>query len=266
MHPGRRIRFCTTFRNRTTSAAQEIHQTLSRGSASMTPSLMPHAVCWSERSQPHLDHGGHQRDHVPELLHHLRDAVLSRAPDAAGDSPRVGILSDRLRAVHRGLRFDPPDGRGHHMDSGVLDRCVDQHHHRRLVGIRGRAVYPACRDLGFGINDYAQRLANTEAEKAQIEESLLDARRLEEWNRMSAVVTHEINNPLAAIQNMMFLIEISPGATPEIVQMARAIGGRSAPDRVIDALDAGVFPADRMRRRRWTCSLPPSRCGCCWSR
>ena len=76
-------------------------------------------------------------------------------------------------------------------------------------------------DLGFGINDYAQRLANTEIEKAQIEESLLAARKLEEWNRMSAVVTHEINNPLAAIQNLMFLMEISPGATPEIVSMAQ---------------------------------------------
>lgn len=76
-------------------------------------------------------------------------------------------------------------------------------------------------DLSFGINDYAQRLANTENEKAQIEETLLAARKMEEWNRMSAVVNHEINNPLAAIQNLMFLIEITPGATPEIVQMAR---------------------------------------------
>lgn len=76
-------------------------------------------------------------------------------------------------------------------------------------------------DLGFGINDYASRLANTQTEKAQIEESLLSARKLEEWNRMSAVMGHEINNPLAAIQNMMFLIEISPGASPEIVQIAR---------------------------------------------
>jgi len=76
-------------------------------------------------------------------------------------------------------------------------------------------------DLSFGINDYAQRLANTETEKARIEESLLAARKMEEWNRVSAVVNHEINNPLAAIQNLMFLIEITPGATPEIVQMAR---------------------------------------------
>lgn len=76
-------------------------------------------------------------------------------------------------------------------------------------------------NLSFGINDYARRLANTQTEKAQVEESLLAARKMEEWNRMSAVVNHEINNPLAAIQNLMFLIEITPGATPEIVRMAR---------------------------------------------
>lgn len=75
-------------------------------------------------------------------------------------------------------------------------------------------------DLGFGINDYADRLAHAQTEKAHIEESLLDARKLEEWNRMSAVVTHEINNPLTAIQNYMFLIQSNPAAPAEIKQMA----------------------------------------------
>jgi len=75
-------------------------------------------------------------------------------------------------------------------------------------------------DLGFGINDYAQRLGHAQTEKAQVEESLLDARKLEEWNRMSAVVTHEINNPLTAIQNYIFLIQNNPSASPEIKSMA----------------------------------------------
>ena len=75
-------------------------------------------------------------------------------------------------------------------------------------------------DLGFGINDYAQRLVHAQTEKAHIEESLLDARKLEEWNRMSAVVTHEINNPLTAIQNYIFLIQNNPSAPPEIKSMA----------------------------------------------
>jgi len=75
-------------------------------------------------------------------------------------------------------------------------------------------------ELAFGINDYAQRLSNAQSEKALIEDSLLDARKLEEWSRMSAVVTHEINNPLAAIQNFMFLIQNSPSAPPEIKALA----------------------------------------------
>ena len=37
---------------------------------------------------------------------------------------------------------------------------------------------------------------------------------------MSAVVTHEINNPLTAIQNLMFLIQNSPSAPPEVKAMA----------------------------------------------
>jgi signal transduction histidine kinase len=75
--------------------------------------------------------------------------------------------------------------------------------------------------LGFGINDYAQRLSNAQSEKARVEDSLLAARKLEEWSRMSAVVAHEINNPLSAIQNIMFLIESSPSAAPEVKAMVQ---------------------------------------------
>lgn len=76
-------------------------------------------------------------------------------------------------------------------------------------------------ELGFGVNDYAARLKNAESERAKAEESLLAARRLEEWNRMSAVVTHEINNPLAAIQNLLFLMQVTPGITPELARLAQ---------------------------------------------
>lgn len=75
--------------------------------------------------------------------------------------------------------------------------------------------------LGFGINDYARRLRNVESERAKAEESLMAARKLEEWNRMSAVVTHEINNPLAAIGNLMFLMQITPGISEELTAIAQ---------------------------------------------
>ena len=77
------------------------------------------------------------------------------------------------------------------------------------------------RELGFGINDYAARLKTAETERAKVEESLLSARKLEEWNRMSAVVTHEINNPLAAIGNLLFLMQVTPGITPELAGLVQ---------------------------------------------
>jgi len=79
--------------------------------------------------------------------------------------------------------------------------------------------------MGVGINDYALRLASTENERARMEQSLLAARKLEEWNRMSAVVSHEINNPLAAIGNLLFLMQMNtelPAEMNEIVQQASA--------------------------------------------
>ena len=70
-------------------------------------------------------------------------------------------------------------------------------------------------NIAFGINDYASRLASTEQEKRRVEDSLLAAQRLEEWSRMSTVLAHEINNPLEAIQNLLYLIGASPGLPPE---------------------------------------------------
>jgi signal transduction histidine kinase len=82
-----------------------------------------------------------------------------------------------------------------------------------------------------GINDYAARLARTEDEKAEMQESLMAAQKLEDWSRMSAVVTHEIGNPLEAIQNILYLIRQSEVATPEIVRLTRMASEEA--DRVL---------------------------------
>jgi len=76
------------------------------------------------------------------------------------------------------------------------------------------------RKIAFGVNDYGARLANTEIEKQQMQESLLAAQKLEDWSRMSAVVSHEIKNPLQAIKNLQYLIRIAPGVPSEVVQLA----------------------------------------------
>jgi signal transduction histidine kinase len=85
--------------------------------------------------------------------------------------------------------------------------------------------------IAFGMNDYADRLARTEDEKAEMQESLMAAQKLEDWSRMSAVVTHEIGNPLEAIQNILYLIRQAEVATPEIVRLTRMASEEA--DRVL---------------------------------
>ena len=85
--------------------------------------------------------------------------------------------------------------------------------------------------MAFGANDYAERLAHAEDEKAELQESLIAAQKLEDWSRMSAVVTHEIGNPLESIQNILYLIRQSDVATPEIVRLTRTASEEA--DRVL---------------------------------
>jgi signal transduction histidine kinase len=82
--------------------------------------------------------------------------------------------------------------------------------------------------VSFSINDYAGRLANAEDEKRQMHESLLASQKLEDWSRMSAVVAHEIANPLEAIHNLLYLIRTQDGVSPDIVQLATAADEEAA--------------------------------------
>jgi signal transduction histidine kinase len=76
--------------------------------------------------------------------------------------------------------------------------------------------------MAFGINDYAIRLANSEREKQQLQESLVAAQRLEEWSRMSAALSHEIRGPIESIQNLQYLISTSRTISPDVAAWAAA--------------------------------------------
>lgn len=81
--------------------------------------------------------------------------------------------------------------------------------------------------IAFGINDYADRLSRTEEDKRRMQDSLLAARKLEDWSRISAAVNHEIRNPLEAIQNCLYLIRTSDGVSPEVADIARCAAEES---------------------------------------
>ena len=78
--------------------------------------------------------------------------------------------------------------------------------------------------IGFAINDYAGRLANVEQEKGLIRDQLISARKLEDWSRMSAAISHEISNPLDSIQNLLYIIQTNPDSSSEAVRLATEAG------------------------------------------
>ncbi len=82
--------------------------------------------------------------------------------------------------------------------------------------------------IAFSINDYADRLGSAEEEKRRLQESLFASQTLDELSRISAVVAHEIANPLEAIHNLLFLIRTQEGVSANIVHLATAADDEAA--------------------------------------
>jgi signal transduction histidine kinase len=101
--------------------------------------------------------------------------------------------------------------------------------------------------ISFGINDYASRLAKTEHDRLELQESLIAAQKLEEWSRLSAAVSHEIRGPLEAIQNLQHLIQTSDSVSPEVAGFARASAEEAA--QVIAISDASLSLIRQARDR-----------------
>lgn len=187
----------------------------------MSPSLMPHAVCWRED---------------PELIWTM---AITNAITFLSYSSICATLIYLARKTQRAIARDwgyflvgfalfiVACGSTHLLEvitTWTPVFWVDAWTNILTAVLSGYVAvqfFRRVRPIGAGVNDYASRLRNAESEKARVEESLLAARKLEEWNRMSAAVTHEIGNPLAAIQNMLFLIEHTGGIPPQAADMAR---------------------------------------------
>jgi len=92
--------------------------------------------------------------------------------------------------------------------------------------------------IAFSINDYSDRLSNTESERLKMQESLIAAQKIEDWSRMSATVSHEIRGPLEAIQNLQHLILSSDNLSPDVAQFARTTAQEAS--RVLDIAQSSL--------------------------
>ena len=92
--------------------------------------------------------------------------------------------------------------------------------------------------IAFSINDYADRLSDTETQRLQMQESLIAAQKIEDWSRMSATVSHEIRGPLEAIQNLQHLILSSNDISPEVAAFARTTAEEAS--RVLDIAQSSL--------------------------
>ena len=92
--------------------------------------------------------------------------------------------------------------------------------------------------IAFSINDYADRLSDTETQRLQMQESLIAAQKIEDWSRMSATVSHEIRGPLEAIQNLQHLILSTDGIPHEVAAFARTTAEEAS--RVLDIAQSSL--------------------------
>ena len=187
----------------------------------MSPSLMPHAVCWNQ------DQRLIWTMVIANAITFLSYFSICLTLFYLRGKTRAAIARDWTFFLAGFALFIAACGSTHLMEvvtTWIPWFWVDAWTNIVTAILSGYVAVQIMRRaprLAFGVNDYAARLDNAENEKAQAEESLLATRRLDEWNRMSAVVSHEINNPLAAIQNLLFLMQLTPELPPAIAGLVQ---------------------------------------------
>ena len=194
-------------------------------------SLMPHAVCW--RADQHLI----WTMVISNAITFLSYTTICITLLALSRRTRVIIARDWVFFLTGFALFIVACGSTHLMEvvtTWTPAFWVDAWTNILTAALSAYVALQLIRRLktiSNGINDYAERLTRTEDEKAQMQESLMAAQKLEDWSRMSAVVTHEISNPLESIQNILYLIRQSESATPELVRLTRMASEEA--DRVL---------------------------------
>jgi signal transduction histidine kinase len=121
------------------------------------------------------------------MLGYKRDEVLGKEPESFIDPPRRRELDEKL---HRGETF-----------TGVEMRLKCKDSHRIFVSASGGPVY----DGNGHLSGHMWVLLDI-TDRKRTEDTLRKSEKLASAGRMAAVIAHEINNPLEAMTNLLYLI------------------------------------------------------------
>lgn len=84
----------------------------------------------------------------------------------------------------------------------------------------GREIIVACRKTMNRENNAVLEVGRDISAQLRAEQALLEAEKLAAMGRVAGIIAHEINNPLAAITNLFYLLRIHPSLSEDARQIA----------------------------------------------
>jgi PAS domain S-box-containing protein len=162
-------------------------------------------------------------------------AIVESSDDAIIGKDLNGIITTWNEAASRLFEYTPAEIVGksiltiippelHHEERYILDRVkngerIEHFETERLTKSRGRVLVSLtvspirdARGRVIGVS----KIARDVTQKRQIEQALVQTEKLAATGRMAATIAHEINNPLEAVVNLIFLARSHPGLSEQV--------------------------------------------------
>lgn len=117
----------------------------------------------------------------------------------------VAVLAFRLRT--------------HALRSSIVDAWKERRH-RELLEVAETELLRANKELEVRVADRTAELQDQIEQTRMLEQAALESEKLAATGRMAATLAHEINNPLGALSNLLFLIHGRPDDVAQVLSLS----------------------------------------------